>query len=66
MPAELYVGDVLDASESSILKPVRLWDMKKPQTIAELSNRYETGQLSLCGLFCQEGYSIAISTSLVK
>ena len=51
MPAELYVGDVLDGSESSILKPVKLWDMQKPQPIAELSNRYETGQVSLCGLF---------------
>ena len=37
--------------QSSILKPVRLWDMQKPQPIAELCNRYETSQVSLCGLF---------------
>jgi hypothetical protein len=24
---------------------------KKPQAIAQLSNRYETGNVSLCGLF---------------
>ena len=51
MPAELYVGDVLDTSESMNMKPVKLWDMRKPQPIAKLSNRYETGHVSLCGLF---------------
>ena len=51
MPAELYVGDVLDQSETMNMKPVKLWDMRKPQPIAQLSNRYETGHVSLCGLF---------------
>ena len=36
IPAKLYVGDVLDTSEN--IKPVKLWDMNKPQAIAELSN----------------------------
>ena len=51
MPAELYVGDVLDTSESVNMKPVKLWDMRKPQPIAKLSNRYEIGHVLLCGLF---------------
>ena len=51
MPGELYVGDVLDTSCSMSTKPVKLWNMKKPDPIAQLSNRYETGQVSLCGLF---------------
>ena len=51
MPAELYVGDVLDTSETMNMKPVKLWDMRKPQPIAQLSNRYETMHVSLCGLF---------------
>ena len=33
------------------MKPVKLWDMRKPQPIAKLSNRYETGHVSLWGLF---------------
>ena len=33
------------------MKPVKLWDMSKPQPIAQLSNRYEIGHVSLCGLF---------------
>ena len=33
MPVELYVGDVYDSSMS--LKPV-MWDMRKPDTIAQL------------------------------
>ena len=41
---DLYVGDVLDSSESMTMKPVKLWDMSKPKPIAELlRNRYETG-----------------------
>ena len=34
MPAVLYVGDVLE--ESDTMKPVKLWDMRKPQPIAHL------------------------------
>ena len=51
MAPDLYVGDVLDSSESMTMKPVKLWDMSKPKSIAELRNRYETGHVSLCGLF---------------
>ena len=51
MAPDLYVGDVLDSSESMTMKPVKLWDMSKPKPIAELRNRYETGHVSLCGLF---------------
>ena len=51
MAAELYVGDVLDPLERMSMKPVKLWDMTRPRPIAELRNRYETGHVSLCGLF---------------
>ena len=32
-------------------KPVLLWDMTMPQPIQALCNKYETGMVSLCGLF---------------
>ena len=51
MAPDLYVGDVLDSSESMTMKPVKLWDMSEPKPIAELRNRYETGHASLCDLF---------------
>ena len=49
LPSEMYVGDVLDTSMS--LKPVHLWELRKPQPVGRLHNRYETGHVSLCGLF---------------
>ena len=32
-------------------KPVSQWNMKFPNAVANLANRYERGQVSLCGLF---------------
>ena len=40
---------MLDSSMS--LKPVHLWELRKPQPVGRLHNRYETGHVSLCGLF---------------
>ena len=37
--------------DSSDFKPVEDWDMNFPQEIPDLSNKYETGQVALCGLF---------------
>ena len=72
-PTELYVGDVLE--ESDTMKPVKLCDMRNPQPIAQLSNRYETGHVSLCGLFsttvkkgsmCQYHHVIGEVNSITK
>ena len=35
----------------SDMKPVLLWDMTMPEPINALCNKYETGMVSLCGLF---------------
>ena len=62
IPAELCVGDVLE--ESNTMKTVKLWDMRKPQPIAQLSNRYETGHVSLCGLFSTTIKKASVSLSI--
>lgn len=49
IPSDQYVGDVTSANGE--LKPVSEWSMEKPQPVAALQNRYETGQVALCGLF---------------
>ena len=47
---EFHVGDVF-SSDPTDLKPVVEWDMQKPESVASLRNTYETGQVSLAGLF---------------
>jgi hypothetical protein len=42
---------MLQQVETMNMKSVKLWNMQKTQPIAQLSNRYETGHVSLCGLF---------------
>ena len=44
------MGSVFGESESDV-KPVAEWDMAIPKPIKALCNKYETGQVSLCGLF---------------
>ena len=50
IPVELHVGDIY-TSHSAHLKSVLEWDMHKPDPVAALRNTYETGQVSLAGLF---------------
>ena len=50
VPTEFQVGDVYGDSEADV-KPVREWDMSTPKPVKALCNKYETGQVSLCGLF---------------
>ena len=38
-------------SANAQCKPVNLWDTRKPDPLDNLANRYERGQISLCGLF---------------
>ena len=49
IPSDQYVGDVTSANGE--LKPVSEWSTEKPQPVAALRNKYETGQVALCGLF---------------
>ena len=50
IPLEFQVGDVF-SSDPTDLKTVVEWDMQKPEPVAALRNTYETGQVSLAGLF---------------
>ena len=50
IPLEFHVGDVF-TSDPTDLKTVVEWDMQKPEPVAALRNTYETGQVSLAGLF---------------
>ena len=50
VPTEQHVGDIFGDSVSDV-KPVLLWDMTMPEPIKALCNKYETGMVSLCGLF---------------
>ncbi len=50
LPSDMHVRLVFDSNITDI-KPVREWDVRKPQPVAALTNRYETGQVSLLGLF---------------
>ena len=52
IPLEFHVGDVF-SSDPTDLKPVIEWDMQKPEPVAALMQKhiYETGQVSLAGLF---------------
>jgi len=42
---------VMYSVDPTNLKPVVEWDMQKPEPVAALRNTYETGQVSLAGLF---------------
>ena len=44
------MGDIFESGTCNA-KPVSQWNMKLPSAIANLANRYERGQVSLCGLF---------------
>ena len=44
------MGDIFGDAVSDV-KPVLLWDMTMPEPIKALCNKYETGMVSLCGLF---------------
>ena len=37
--------------DNSHLKPMEDWDMNFPEEISALRNKYERGQVALCGLF---------------
>ena len=50
VPTEMHVGSVFGDSESDV-KPVSEWDMSIPGPVKALCDKYETGQVSLCGLF---------------
>ena len=50
IPSDQHVGDVFE-SGTCVTKPVSQWNMKLPNAVASLANRYERGQVSLCGLF---------------
>ncbi len=50
VPTEQHVGHIFGESVSDV-KPVLEWDMSMPKPIKALCNIYETGQVSLCGLF---------------
>ena len=50
VPTEQHVGVIFGDSVSDV-KPVLLWDMTMPEPIKALCNKYETGMVSLCGLF---------------
>ena len=50
VPTEMHVGRVFGADMSDV-KPVPEWDMTIPYDVIALCNKYETGQVSLCGLF---------------
>ena len=52
VPTEMYVGYVFGKEESDV-RPVQEWDMKIPDLIAALCNKYETGQIALCALFLE-------------
>ena len=48
----MHVGRVFGKEESEV-RPIPKWDMKIPDPIAALCNKYETGQVALCGLFSE-------------
>ena len=50
VPTEMHVGRVFGTDLSDV-KPVPEWDMTIPYDVIALCNKYETGQVSLCGLF---------------
>ena len=50
IPLEQHVGHVFGDNGTDI-KPVPEWDMTVPKPLKELCNKYETGQVGLCGLF---------------
>jgi hypothetical protein len=50
VPSDQHVGDVFESGAYST-KPVSQWNMTLPNPIGNLANRYERGQISLCGLF---------------
>ena len=54
VPTDQHVGSVFGESESDV-KPVAEWDMAIPKPIC---NKYETGQVSLCGLFSDKYHHI--------
>ena len=49
IPPDQHVGDVFSAIKG-LVKPVKDWNMKLPCEIEALMNKYEHGQVSLCGL----------------
>ena len=50
VPIDQHVGRVFGESEADV-RPVEEWDMSIPKPIKALCNKYETGMVSLCGLF---------------
>ena len=50
VPPDQHVGDIFESSTCTA-KSVSQWNMKLPNAIADLANRYERGQVSLCGSF---------------
>ena len=48
----MHVGRVFGKDESEV-RPIPEWDMKIPDPITALCNKYETGQVALCGLFSE-------------
>ena len=60
VPTEMHVGRVFGKEESEA-RPVPEWDMKIPDTIAALCNKYETGRVALRGLFSETVKKAAMS-----
>ena len=52
VPTEMHVGRVFGKDESEV-RPIPEWDMKIHDPITALCNKYETGQVALCGLFSE-------------
>ena len=50
VPPSQHVGDIFEPGTHNA-KPASEWNMEEPSPIANLANRYERGQTSLCGLF---------------
>ena len=50
VPPSQHVGDVFESGTCNV-KPVSQWNMELPTAVSSLANRYERGQVSLCGLF---------------
>ena len=64
VPTEMHVGRVV--RKESEVRPVPEWDMKIPDPIAALCNKYETGQVALCGQFSETVKKAAMSQYQVK
>ena len=61
----MHVGKVFGDGIADI-KPVPEWEMSLPDPVKALCNKYETGQVALCGLFSDTLKKASISQYYVK